>query len=369
MWAAGLLAAALVLVGGPANEAGGPRTVFVGSFTSEEEAGIYSCEWDAERGELADARLEVEAVQASYLTLSEDKQLLFTFATGEDGTASFYSYRIGPDGRRLTPVDSVWMGGVKDPCHVRLLDGGRIVAAACYGDGRGVWCRVGRDGRFEGEVRLLGGERPEGAMVHAHQVAEDRDGRWVYVTDLGRDRVEVFRVAGGELVHHSVVELAEGSGPRHCAFSPDGRRMAVVCELNSTVVILGPDEEGIFNRILQAITTLPPEGGRCAAADIHYSTDGSRLWASERGVPAIVCYDVDGGSGLLSPAGRIVEGVNWPRGFAVVAGSGGSDSNSGGEWLLVANQEGDNVSLYQSVPGARPVSSVGVRKPSCVVVR
>ncbi len=337
------------------------RTAFIGTFTNDPGAGIYSCLYNPATGELSDIRLELEAVQSSFLTLSANRKILYTFRTNEDGLTSFLSFRIGKDKRTLIPIDSIAMG-TKDPCHIKLLDGGRILAAACYGDGKVAWCNVDRRGKFIGGVKLI----DHGKGSRAHQV--NSHGRYVYVPDLGLDRVVVYRIENSGLVYDSHIPVPAGSGPRHCTFAPAGERMALVCEVSSTAMIFGPDERGIFSRQLQTISTLPPVNNpaerdyRHAAADIHYLPDGSLLWASERGFPSLVCYNVDPITGLVSLAGSITEGIDWPRGFDV-----------DGKWLLVCNQEGNNVATYHAGAPASdkktaPVSTVAAFKPSCVVV-
>jgi 6-phosphogluconolactonase len=90
--------------------------------------------------------------------------------------------------------------------NARLLNEGEgFVIAAHYGAGSvGVYPLLG-DGRLgavaqviQHEGRSVNAERQEGP--HAHGVTLDRSGRFLFVTDLGMDKVMVYRLDAGRLI-------------------------------------------------------------------------------------------------------------------------------------------------------------------------
>lgn len=346
------------------------KTVFIATWTND-PVGIYSCLYDQQTGELSDIRKEVTAVQSSFMAFSQDKKYLYSFRTEKDGFATFLSFRIEADKRTLTPVDSLPTGTV-DPCHVKIINKGKTLAAACYADGKVIYCNVTKDGKFVGAVQVIDHNliqpNPQNKKSHAHQINVDNKEKFVYITDLGLDLVVVYKIENDKLVNVPVsIKTTSGAGPRHTDFDPSGKYMALICEHNSTVVLYGKDGKGIFSDELQVISTVP-EGytGRKSGADIHFSPDGKTLFASERGNHSVAIYNVgktdketDKPTDKLTWAGSITDNIKTPRNFAV-------DKN--GKWLIVGNQDGGNVATYRAVPDVNPVSKVTAIKPSCILI-
>lgn len=339
------------------------KTVYIGTFMNDPGGGIYSCLYDPQTGALSDMRLEKPAIQSSFLAVSKDKKQVYSFRTGDDGLAMLLSFKIADDGRTLIPVDSIPTGAV-DPCHIKLLDNDRIAAAACYQDGKVVYCKTDENGKFIGPVETIDHnktqEKSEKQVSHAHQINTDLKGKYIYVTDLGLDRIVVYTIDNGKLKETARISATPGSGPRHTAFSPTGKYMALVAELNGTVSIYKKDKNGIFSEKIQTESLLP-QGytGRASSADIHYSTDGKTLYVSERGSNGVIIYDANPQSGNITECGRITDSVKIPRNFYV-------DGN--GKWLIVGNQEANNIATYGSAPGSGPVSHAEAFKPCCILV-
>jgi 6-phosphogluconolactonase len=82
---------------------------------------------------------------------------------------------------------------------------------------------------------------------HAHMAVTDPAGRFVLVTDLGTDRIYIYRfdrTAGKLLPNDSpFFQAAPGVGPRHLAFHPWGRFCYSVNEESSTIDFLSYDPE------------------------------------------------------------------------------------------------------------------------------
>src|SRR5882724_7644890 len=99
-------------------------------------------------------------------------------------------------------------------------------------------------------------ERP-----HAHCVLASPDNRFVVVSDLGIDKLVVYRfdagtgqLASAEPPH---LDLAPGAGPRHFVFHPSGRLAYCVNELDSTIAALGFEAATGRFVILQTVPSLP----------------------------------------------------------------------------------------------------------------
>jgi 6-phosphogluconolactonase len=101
-------------------------------------------------------------------------------------------------------------------------------------------------------------QRQEGP--HAHAIALSPDNRFAVVADLGLDELLVysFDSAKGTLgANPQVAKASPGAGPRHLAFSSDGRFLYVINELQSTVVTYSYNTTTGSLHELQTISTLP----------------------------------------------------------------------------------------------------------------
>jgi 6-phosphogluconolactonase len=83
-------------------------------------------------------------------------------------------------------------------------------------------------------------ERQKGP--HAHQIQVSPDNRFAIAADLGLDKLLIYKFdpSQGTLVANNpaFAEVDAGSGPRHFAFTPDGRFVYVLEEMQSAVVRL-----------------------------------------------------------------------------------------------------------------------------------
>ncbi|SDV47303.1 lactonase family protein [Chitinasiproducens palmae] len=199
---------------------------------------------------------------------------------------------------------------------------------------------------------------------HAHSILPDPSNRFVYVGNLGVDRVLQFRfdAANGKLtpIDRGYTEAPEAAGPRHQAASPDGRFLYVVNELAGTVTQYTIDQaSGALARgaSVQAVPAAyglapglvrPPLGGgekvddvrRIWAADVHASPDGRFLFVSERTSSSITTFRIDPHDGSLTFAGNVpVE--SQPRGFNI---------EPRGRFMVVAGEKSPTAGVYAINP-------------------
>ena len=98
---------------------------------------------------------------------------------------------------------------------------------------------------------------------YAHSVYTDPKNKFVYSCDLGSDSVWIFKF---DPVHGTLVpsdppaaKVPPGSGPRHLAFSPDGKLVYAVNEMGLSVTVFARDvgERRIFPLSRTVPTLLP----------------------------------------------------------------------------------------------------------------
>jgi 6-phosphogluconolactonase len=169
-----------------------------------------------------------------------------------------------------------------------------------------------------------------GNLPQVHGVAIDPTDRNVYVACMGGDAVlgYGFDPSTGRLDEKpfEVQPSAPGAGPRHLAFAPGARHLYAVTEHHGTVMVFERDladgrltpiqtigflPETILDPAAAAVARPPP-----GAADIHLSSDGRFLYASDRPTNSIGAFRVDSVSGRLTPIDSVpVEAT--PRSFAM----------------------------------------------------
>ncbi|MBE3068631.1 MAG: lactonase family protein, partial [Planctomycetes bacterium] len=255
-WAA--VAAVLLSLSGAACRAGdapgrAPRSpdpekpkamrIYVGTYTGPKSKGIYQLRLDLETGRLGEPELAGETASPSFLAIHPNRRFLYAvnevWGPPGAGGGSVSAFAIAPETGLLTPLGKQPSGGV-GPCYVAVEAGGRCALAANYGSGSICALPIGDDGRLAPATAVVqhtgsgpDSKRQEGP--HAHSIRPDPSGRFAMAADLGLDKILVYRLdpARGTLVPHDPpsASVAPGAGPRHTAFSPDGRFMYVINEM------------------------------------------------------------------------------------------------------------------------------------------
>lgn len=335
--------------------------VFVGTYTEAirfgtgelfqgKGAGIHSFAVDLETGALSDETVTTEVKNPSYLCFDPAGRRLYAVnelkkhEAGEGGTVS--AFAVSDAGRRLTLLNRRPTGGT-DPCHVATDNEGRFLMVANFMSGSVSVYPILEDGSI-GEASDF--SQHEGSSVnpgrqsgpHAHSSVFDAANGFVFVPDLGLDRVVAYRLdlATGKLaqVEGSGAALKAGVGPRHLAFSPDGAFGYIVNELDSSVTACRYEPQtGRFSPI-ETVGTLPESfSGENSCADVSVHPSGAFVYVSNRGHDSIAVYRRDAGSGRLSLLSHVSSGGKTPRSFSI---------DSSGRLMIVSNQASDNLVSY-----------------------
>ncbi len=266
---------------------------------------------------------------------------------------SVAAYRIGADGA-LTPINRVSAEGGK-PVHLSLPPGGRHLFVATYDGGSIAVLPIHPDGSLgpATDVKIdeggVGPERPSDAppgsfaesgheAPHAHYVESDPTGRFVLHTDLGQDRIYVWRFEAGKLTPAPTpfVVAVPGSGPRHLAWHPSGRRVYALAEESSTLTAYDFDE-GLLTPC-QTVSALPPGfAGTSYGSDLKLSADGRFAYAANRLHDSIATFAIERGLQLV---GHCPTEGSYPRTLVLRDG-----------FLYAMNQRSDAITLFRLEDG------------------
>lgn len=333
--------------------------LFIGGYGE----GVYVSSFDAGTGALSEPRLIAQVAGASFV--AHHPTLPMLYAVSEAGDGAVVALLRESDGV-YTETGRASSGG-NGPCHVSVHPSGLAVFVANYGDGRVAMLRLKPDGSFDGEpivdAHEGGGPNPKRQdRAHAHSIYPHPDGQHVLSANLGTDSIYLYRVnvERGELSDRRAVGIVPGSGPRHLAFSTDGRFIYCLSELANSVTVLRWSEAMLSP--LQTISTLP-EGfdGTSTAAEIRLHPTGRFLYSTNRGHDTIAVYKVDQETGTLAARGHVPTGGASPRGLEV---------DPTGRYLLAANQKSNVITVFSIDPqSGMPVATatgLTVEKPACV---
>ena len=249
-------------------------------------------------------------------------------------------------------------------CHISMSADAQFLFFANYASGSVAVIGLDENGIPDrvADTILYEAEAPD--VSHAHMILQDPAGKYIYLTDLGLDRIVKYELetGTGKLIQseNGITELAKGSGPRHFTFNTDGSKMYVINELGSTIMVFNVIENGVLKLVQTLPTVKPGFKGENFCADIHIGKDGRFLYGSNRGENSIVVFRIES-DGTLTLTGSVPCGGNWPRNFII---------DPSGKFMLVGNQRSDNISVLRinrksGLPG-EPVSNTSLKAPGCL---
>jgi 6-phosphogluconolactonase len=347
-----------------------PTLAYVGTYSAPQGPegspgrgkGIYLFEMDPSSGALAERQVVANDSNPSCLAIAPSRMHLYsgneTDSFEGKPTGSVSGYSINESSGRLTLLNTV-SSGAAGPAYLSVHPSGKFVLVANYAGGAVAVIRIGAGGELgeltdlkldagtpgptmahsapRGSFAISGHDRP-----HAHMIQADPAGRFVLSTDLGLDRIYVWRfdVERGILAKNDPpwVTLPPGDGPRHFAFHPNGRWCYCVQEEASTVVLFDYDAAAGKLAARQTVSTLRKDfEGTNFASEIAVSEDGRFVYVANRLHDSIAWFSV-GATGELRPAGEEWTRGDYPRNFAI---------DPSGRFLFVCNQRADAITSFR----------------------
>lgn len=315
-----------------------------GSYSPADVEGIRLYSFDQKQGSLRSLKGFAGVANPSYVAPSADGRLLYAVSESDSPSDALYTFRFDKETRRVSVVDSICVGGAA-PCYVAEGRDGTMLFTANYGGGSLTAVALSSEGTmprgtkqvysFTSSVQTADRKRAS----HAHFVALPNDST-IWVSDLGLDSIHIFTMHKGTASAHTSVlqgeegiKLPSGYGPRHIAFTPNGRYAYIITELAGKV--LGLRQEG---KRWEAFTEVQADSLHShGSADIHISPDGLFLYSSHRlKADGIAIHRIQA-DGTLLRVGYQLTGRH-PRNFAL---------SPNGEYLLVACRDSDSIEVYK----------------------
>lgn len=240
--------------------------VYLGTYSKGDSKGIYQCELNLADGSLTPPTLAVEASDPSFLAFHPNQP--FLYAVNED-EASISAFAIDTKTGTLTFLNAQpSQGGA--PCHLVVDPTGNNVLAANYSGGSCLCLPIGADGKL-GEATSF--QQHQGERVHGHAIHVDPTNKFALCCDLGLDKVVIygFDPAKGLLKPHGAFDTPKGTGPRHFAWSKDGKMAFINGQSNLTLVACDYDSNRGVLKQRQVLSTLRKTSNAKAAAPLKRS--------------------------------------------------------------------------------------------------
>jgi 6-phosphogluconolactonase len=306
--------------------------------------GITVAQFDTDTGVLSSPTLAMETRDPAHFAVSADGRHLYMCNTGTPGGVRAFAIE-NPHTGALTfqnYKESVGRG----PSYVSVDKSGHYVLDANYGGGYVEVYSLNADGSLNQQTAMV---QHQGSSVHpqrqtkpyAHWIRTDPTNKFALVSDLGTDKIVVYRFDHGKLTPNdpAFVKVAPGSGPRHLAFHPNGKWLYATQELSNQVLAFNWDSHHGTLTQFQAVNTLADGfSGPSTAAEVVIRQDGRFLYASNRGEDSIVVFAIDQKNGGLRLVQRVSSRGKTPRFFTL-------DPTE--KWLVAGNQEGANVVVFK----------------------
>lgn len=338
--------------------------LIVGTYTNScNSKGVYVYDFNMETADFAFKNSTEKATNPSYISISDDHK--FVYCVNENGKESTISaFQFDAKTGKLDFINKQNSAGA-DPCH--LINDSQNVIVANYSGGNIAVFKRNPNGSLTDARQVVqhkgfsvNSKRQE--APHVHMVRFSPDKKFVLASDLGTDRIYLYQYNANAdkniLQFKDTIAIKTGSGPRHFTFSPDGKFVYLLQELDGTVTVFDYFN-GKFQRIQETTVVQNKFKGENSAAAIKISADGKFLYATNRGDANTISLFAINGKGKLIHQKTIPTGGKGPRDFTITPG---------GKFVLVAHQYSNDIVIFNRNPTTGELTDSGKKIELCAPV-
>ncbi|TAE22713.1 MAG: lactonase family protein [Cytophagales bacterium] len=341
------------------------QLIHVGTYSVRESEGIYTLRFDPKTGKLTPIASMRNEKSPSFVALGNKGRALYSVneadGAGTTRAGAISAYQRDPKTGALVYLNEKSSAG-RAPCHISIDKTGRWAIVSNYGSGNWLVYSIQPDGSL-GELTdslTFSGKGPNAGRQeapHVHSATISDDNRFVYIADLGTDQLHCynFDAQTGKLTPNAVpvIRVKAGAGPRHFAIHPNGRFAYLAEELISSVAVMSRDPKtGSLTLLQDAVSSLPADfTGDNTHADIHTDPSGRHLYVSNRGHNSLSIFAIAADGSIKLVGHQLVQGAK-PRNFMV---------HPSGQFVLVANQDTDNIVVFRRDPQTGMLTDTGER--------
>ncbi len=311
--------------------------VFTGTYTKNDKSGIHIYKFNEKSGSLLPASKTENINDPSYLAFSKNKKYLYSVNEGDGRVSSFY---FDQKQGSLLPINQQSSEGGA-PCYIAVDKSGKFLSVANYTGGNFVIYPLSENGEILPSVQNIRFTASDNKPSHAHQTIFSPDNKYLFVTDLGGDKLYQYSFNANAQTpvanNPKVYKISAEHGPRHLAIDAAGRHLYLLNEWEGNIFTYKIMEDSL-RFVQENISTgiVNPQNKNKGSAAIKISPDGKFLYASNRGITnSIAIFKIDK-NGMLSKVGE-QKTDEHPRDFMI---------SRSGKFLLIASRDGNSIKTY-----------------------
>lgn len=369
-----LLAVWLIPAAWSQSSADGDYFVYFGTYTGfvymneglpagvSHSKGIYVSRFRPSTGEVSRPELAAEITNPSFLAIHPNHRFLYAviedpMSLGPEFDHESYvsAFAIDPANGKLRLLNTRPTGGTST-CYVSIDKTGHYVLLANFGSSSVSVLRINDDGSLGEQTSFMkhigqGKDPSFQDRAHPHSIDVSPDNRYAIVSDLGVDKVFIYKfdASTGKLSPSDppAVEMEAGGGPRHFVFDSTGKFGYSLKEMSGIVTVLAWNAaDGTLTKIQDAKTLASDFVGSNDSAEIEIHPNGKFLYESNRrfrganlfGPDTIGVFAIAPDTGKLSEIEQVSPGGTMPRNFAI---------DPTGAYLFSGNELSNTVTVFR----------------------
>ena len=347
--------------------------MLVGTYTTNSDSkGIYVYNFDGKSGASTLVSTK-ESINPSYLASAKNGKFIYAvnenITDADKGKGMISAFSFHKKNGELQLINTVNSLG-DAPCYISTDKKGLNILAANYTSGSFVLYKTEKNGALQKEKTQFfqqegSGVHPNQKGPHAHGTFISPDEKYVFVTNLGNDLIYKYKFDPKNPMPLTpgtppTYKVPDGYGPRHIAFSKDGKYMYVICELIGKIIAYAYNNGDVQQ--LQIIDAAPQVDLKLdnGGAAIRVAPNGQFLYVSNRGTAnSVAIFHIENDGRLTHIMDQSVKA--HPRDM---------DFTPDGKFLIVVSRDADALEVYSvdAITGLLTISNKGQKIPKPVSV-
>ena len=260
--------------------------------------GIYVSRFNPATGQVSRPQLAADIVNPAFLAVHPNHRVLYAaiedpLSLGPEFDHESYvsAFSIDPATGKLHLLNTLPTGGTST-CYISIDKTGHYVLMANFGSSSVTVLRIKDDGSLGEQTAFMkhighGKDPSFQSRAHPHSIDLSPDNRYAVVSDLGVDKLFIYKfdASTGVLSPHdpTAVEMESGGGPRHFVFDAAGKYGYSLKEMSGIVTTMAWNSaDGTFTK-LQNVSSLASDfPGANDSAEIEIHPNGNFLYESNR---------------------------------------------------------------------------------------